>query len=251
MAGEVQIQTVVQLIKFGRYRQFRVPKTATSFSCKPLYPTRRLTNMNIDNMKASKILIFIFAILAGLYGLTYLDFDLQHHFLKKRPEVRSSLLWQISFYTHVIAGIISVIIGPFQFIEKSRIKNIKRHRNLGKLYVFIILVGSPFALYTGLNSNGGTYARIGFAVAAILWFVTTFKAYRYARQKNFIQHKNWMVLSYSLTFSVVTLRLWLFSLWLGLGINFGIAFACASWLCWVPNLLVGQLINSKLLLDKK
>jgi len=47
MAGEVRKQTVVQLIKFGGYRQFSVPKPPLLVAAKryaqfPLFPRRKL-----------------------------------------------------------------------------------------------------------------------------------------------------------------------------------------------------------------
>jgi len=79
-------------------------------------------------------------------------------------------------------------------------------------------------------------------------------AYRSAIKKKFVQHGDWMILSFALTLSAITLRLWKPFL----AINFQIPprdlYVIVSWLGWVPNLLVGLILiklgTSKRILKK-
>jgi hypothetical protein len=54
-----------------------------------------------------------------------------------------------------------------------------------------------------------------------------------------------MVYSFSACCAAVTLRLWLPVLLLVLRLDFSVAYPIVAWLCWVPNLLVARLINSR------
>jgi len=50
MAGEVRIQTVVQLIKFGGYRQFSVPKPPLLLAAKRCMPCKKKANAQIAHL---------------------------------------------------------------------------------------------------------------------------------------------------------------------------------------------------------
>jgi len=52
-----------------------------------------------------------------------------------------------------------------------------------------------------------------------------------------VNHRRWMIRSYSLTLAGVTLRIYL-PLSIASGIPFLDAYQAIAWACWVPNLLV-------------
>jgi hypothetical protein len=81
-----------------------------------------------------------------------------------------------------------------------------------------------------------------------LWLMTGVMAYLRIRQGDVQEHRAWMIRNYALTWSAVMLRLWL-PLFFVLGYDFPEAYTTVAWLCWVPNLLVAELIirNSKAL----
>jgi hypothetical protein len=50
-----------------------------------------------------------------------------------------------------------------------------------------------------------------------------------------------MIRSFALTFAAVTLRIYL-PLSLAAGLDYADSYPVIAWLCWVPNLLVAQLL---------
>ena len=92
------------------------------------------------------------------------------------------------------------------------------------------------------------WAKLGFIILALLWFVTTYLAIKTAMQKDFVAHRKWMVRSYALVFSAVTLRVYmpLLTYFIGeLGLptmDPELAVIVTSWINWVPNLIVGELL---------
>jgi hypothetical protein len=74
---------------------------------------------------------------------------------------------------------------------------------------------------------------------------TTWKALSTARSKQFDQHRYWMIRSYALTLSAITLRFWK---WLIVGI-FEPApmdvYRIVAWMGWIPNLLLAEFIIYK------
>jgi hypothetical protein len=55
-----------------------------------------------------------------------------------------------------------------------------------------------------------------------------------------------MIRSYALTFAAVTLRIWLPFLIGILGLTFIEAYKIVAWLSWIPNILVAELIISRI-----
>ena len=70
-------------------------------------------------------------------------------------------------------------------------------------------------------------------------------AYKAIRNGEIEAHQNYMIYSYAVCFSAVTLRIWLPILTSILG-DFNSAYQIIGWLSWIPNLIVAYvIINSK------
>ena len=170
------------------------------------------------------------------------------------------------FLFHVAGGIIALVIGTWNILERPRNLWLKLHRWLGRIYIVAVLAGGLSGFALAFTAQGGLTARIGFGMLAVLWLTTAVFAYHRIRPINFpwkrnlrqiqnpkseIQngrdiesHRRWMIRNYSLTFAAVTLRLWLPALGAA-GYSFTDAYAAVAWLAWVPNLLVAEIIANK------
>jgi uncharacterized membrane protein len=142
---------------------------------------------------------------------------------------------------HFIGGAIAIVSGAFQFVPTLRRKHIALHRLLGRCYVVAILCSGSAGFVLAINSVGGLYAQLGFGLMAIVWLITTIKAYLLIRQRQVQAHRQWMIRSYAVTLAGVTLRLYL-GISVLLGIKFVEAYPVFAWLCWVPNLLIAELL---------
>ncbi len=128
-------------------------------------------------------------------------------------------------------------IGPFQFLGGFRAKHTNLHRWLGRLYVLSVLLSAIAGFMLALNASGGLVAKVGFAAMAIIWFYSVSLAYTSIRAKNVAEHRRWMIRSYALTLSGVTLRVYL-GLFFASGMAYSDFYPVLAWLSWVPNLLV-------------
>ncbi len=197
--------------------------------------------------KIGLVLIVVLSLLFALYvSFFYIIVDYnQAPFIvgKKQLFGPQSTVWYFFLFMHVIGSLASVIVGPFMFIDRLRIKYIKWHRGVGIFYYLSILLGSISGFYLSFFATGGLPAAIGLLLLSLLWFFTAFQAFRNIRQKNVKLHQQWMIRNYSLTFATVTLRLWLpiTSLFVG-GENFPLSFAISIWISWVLNLLFAEWI---------
>ncbi|MGE6259256.1 DUF2306 domain-containing protein [Heyndrickxia sporothermodurans] len=154
-----------------------------------------------------------------------------------------SIIWYIMLFIHIATSVVTLVIGPFTLSTKFRKKNISRHRMLGKIYMIGILIGGVSGLYLSFYASGGLAGKIGFGLLSVLWLISAYKAFIRVKNNQIQKHQNWMMRNYSLTFAAVTLRLWLplFVLLFGLE-HFELSYAVISWLAWIPNLIIVEIV---------
>lgn len=193
---------------------------------------------------------FIFSVLAILISgysiVQYLIMDAhQAGFVRLKLMFMSTLnlFWYIMLYIHIVFSVVALVIGPFTLFSKFREKNINWHRILGKIYMIGILFGGVSGLYLAFYATGGLVSQLGFGCLSIFWMITASQALVKIKHKKIYNHQKWMIRNYSLTFAAVTLRIWLvlFTFLFGFK-NFNLSYAMIAWLCWVPNLIVAELI---------
>jgi hypothetical protein len=192
--------------------------------------------------KVSWILMGLFAVLVGLYPCIYFLADRKFGLLSSKTDfLLGDIFWNIGFYTHIVFGGVALLIGWIQFNSSLRNKYLQLHRVVGKIYVVAALFSSLAGIGIGIFATGGRQAALGFVCLGITWFTTTLMAYIYIRRKHVQQHQKMMIYSYAACFAAVTLRIWLplLSAWLG---DFTTAYRIVAWLCWIPNLVVANLI---------
>ena len=148
---------------------------------------------------------------------------------------------RLAIYTHVFLSALALSLGPFQFMTGLRTKRPALHRWSGRVYVIAVLIGGLSGLFVAFNAFGGLVARVGFSCLAIGWLFTGARAYLAIRAGDIATHRAWMVRNFALTFAAVTLRFWLPGL-VVVGFPMAVAYPIIGWLCWVPNLVVAELI---------
>ncbi|HEY5799023.1 MAG TPA: DUF2306 domain-containing protein [Burkholderiaceae bacterium] len=158
------------------------------------------------------------------------------------PFVANYKAHPFGIYLHVAAAVVALLLGPLQFSTWLRQRHRQLHRVLGRIYLgFGVLAGGLSGLYMAQFAFGGPAVRLGFACLALAWLYTGFKAYSAVRQGAIEQHRAYMMRNYALTLAAVSLRVWL-PLMMIAGVQFGTAYAIVAWLCWVPNLLVAEMM---------
>ena len=152
---------------------------------------------------------FYFSWLMLRITLEYIPFDRNVSFLMiKQTEVHSRPEYIWIFYAHVYTSIFVLFSGFLAIIRKDfLIKNF--HQLMGKIYIFLILIFSaPSGVYMAIFANGGFWSQLSFVLLGFLWWWSTYKAYKLAIKRDFIEHKKWMWRSFAFTLSALTLRMW-------------------------------------------
>ncbi|MFY0665081.1 MAG: DUF2306 domain-containing protein [Natronospirillum sp.] len=153
---------------------------------------------------------------------------------------------KLGIYTHIFASAVALSLSPFQFTTALRNKWPKVHRIIGRMYLGVgVALGGLSGLYMAFYAFGGPVAKVGFAGLALCWLYTGVRALQAIRRGDVQEHRKWVVRNVSLTLAAVTLRIYLPSSMV-FGIPFEVAYPFIAWLCWVPNLLVAELLFNRL-----
>jgi hypothetical protein len=159
------------------------------------------------------------------------------------PDMRATFeAHRTGIYAHIFASAVALVLGPLQFSAKLRTARLGLHRWSGRLYLGVgVLVGGLAGLFMAFHASGGLPARLGFGCLALAWLYTGLRAYLAIRARDIACHRRWMVRNFALTFAAVTLRLWLPASIVS-GFPFELAYPAIAWLCWLPNLLLAELL---------
>ncbi|MEM6770934.1 MAG: DUF2306 domain-containing protein [Bacteroidota bacterium] len=199
-------------------------------------------------MKALRSLPFLSLLPWGLFAISvylmvfitwqYVPIDFGAAFLRLKPEEIALPYYQWAFFGHVYTSIFVLLLGGLQLAKVIRIKWPGVHRSAGKAYVLLILgIAAPTGLIMGWHANGGPWSQLSFCLQAIIWFWYTLRAWTLASRADWPGHRAFMLRSFALTFSAVTLRTWK----LGIVLIFAPppmdTYRIVAWLGWVGNLV--------------
>jgi uncharacterized membrane protein len=144
---------------------------------------------------------------------------------------------------HIAGGVIALTVGIVQLWLGLTDRIARLHRALGKLYVGVIFFGSIAGFYLALTISGNPPYASGLFTLCVAWVLTTSMAVLAIRRRNVLQHREWMMRSYAVTFAFVTFRLGV-DLLASQGVSTADAQGIMAWACWaVPLLLLEPLIQ--------
>lgn len=154
---------------------------------------------------------------------------------------------ELSFYLHVGGATIALLVGPFQFFTGIRNRHPSIHRAIGVTYISACFIGGICGVYIGYYSPHGPIAASGFMVLGVLWLVVTALGLFHVLKKNITRHRRWMILSFSLAFAAVTLRIYIPPMF-AYGVDPVVIFSIVAWISWLPNIYVANryLIGTRL-----
>jgi uncharacterized membrane protein len=191
------------------------------------------------------IILFIslafFTVLMAQITVNYLPYRIDAGFLQIKTDYIDIDHWRLAFFIHVYTSIWVLLAGFSQFSKRLLKKSPVWHRRLGYIYVVnILLITGPASLVMGFYANGGKYSRLAFVLLALLWLFYTAMALVKAKQKDFKSHRHYMMRSYALTLSAITLRAWKFGISNTIEIAPMDLYRLVAWLGWTVNLAVAE-----------
>lgn len=204
-----------------------------------------ITRTNIWNVGLLLALAFFCWLMADI-TMAYIPYNTDVGFLRIKQQYISIDHWRTAFFIHVYASMWVLFAGFTQFSKKLLKNNPRLHRTMGYIYVMdVLLITGPAGLVMGFYANGGTVSRIAFVLLAVLWIFFTAMALVKAKQKNFKAHRNYMMRSYALTLSAITLRAWKYAITNTMVLPPMDVYRVVAWIGWVGNLIIAELIIRK------
>lgn len=171
----------------------------------------------------------------------YIPYNTDVGFLRIKQDYIEIDHWRIAFFVHVYTSIWVLLAGFTQFSEKLRSKYPKSHRIIGYIYAAdVLLITGPAGLLMGFYANGGLTSRVAFVTLACLWIFCTAMAVVKARNGDYVAHRDYMIRSYALTLSALTLRAWKWSINNAVELPPMDVYRVVAWLGFVPNLIFAE-----------
>ena len=185
------------------------------------------------------LLLTFFCYLLLNITLRYIPIDYDVAFLRIKQQYIHILPWRIAFFVHVFTSMLVIIAGFTQFSPFILRNYPTVHRTMGYIYAVVLLFFTgPAGFIMALFANGGFSSRLAFLILAVLWWFTTFKAMLAVRERNFAAHRHYMLRSFALTLSAVTLRAWKYAIvWAFAPLPMD-TYRLVAWLGFVPNLVL-------------
>jgi hypothetical protein len=179
--------------------------------------------------------------------LQYTGFRDDVGFLKVKQAYVHNPVWKTAFYIHVFSSILILGAGLTQFSKGVMARYPKLHRIIGRIYAWdILLINFPTGMVLAVTALGPLPSKLAFVTLDCLWMWFTYKGVVLATQRKFVEHKQYMMRSYALTCSAITLRVYNTFLTPLLHIDPVIGYTIFAWMGFVPNLLfVEWLIRRK------
>lgn len=203
--------------------------------------------LNIQNIIAYLFAIAVlgFTIVMITMVLPYLSFERAINFLGTKSDAvldKNYFMW--AFYIHITSSIFSLGGGVFQFfpaILRGRFSSI--HHWIGKIYVLTILVlAAPSGLILALYANGGLAAKVGFSMQCVVWWLTTWAAWREIERKNWLAHSDMMIRSFAVTLAAMSLRTESYAMYYFFQTKPIETYLTVVWTSWVGNLLMAEIL---------
>jgi len=184
--------------------------------------------------------------------VAYIPYNTDVGFLRIKQDYIDIDHWRVAFFVHVYASMWALLAGFTQFSSKVQSFYPRVHRTFGYIYVIdVLLITGPAGLLMGFYANGGLPSKISFVTLAIGWIVFTAMALVKAKKGDFESHRNFMIRSYALTLSAVTLRAWKWSITNSFELPPMDVYRAVAWLGWVPNIIVAELLIRRHYLRKR
>jgi len=180
----------------------------------------------------------------SLRGLSDNDNQLAMNYVDRAPWLR------VAFYTHVVFGGLALLLSPLQFAARIRQRTPRAHRIIGRIVLSCIALAGTAGLILAPHSLAGAIGTAGFGALAVLWLAFAATAFLAIRRGDVDRHRRWVTRTFALTYAAVTLRLWLGVLItaqiMAAGVDADVAFDRAylivPFLCWVPNLVLAEVL---------
>ncbi|WP_349039786.1 DUF2306 domain-containing protein [Agrobacterium sp. SORGH_AS 787] len=156
------------------------------------------------------------------------------------PNIAANRYFDPWIAVHAAGAATALLLGPWQFLPGVRTRWPWVHRYIGRLYTLGCASGGLAALVLVAGQTSGLAAGAGFTALSLAWLTSTGLAVREVLAGRVVAHRRWMIRSFALTLSAITLRIYV-PLADVFDVDFLTAYRTIAWACWVPNVLLAEI----------
>lgn len=98
---------------------------------------------------------------------------------------------------HALFGTLAIAVAAFQFSNRLRARYLRLHRVLGYVYLTSVFIAAPFAILVSLKVSRTFTVVAANSMLSFAWVMTTAIAWYCICKGNVMQHRRWMIRSYS------------------------------------------------------
>lgn len=183
--------------------------------------------------------------------LTYIPYNTDVGFLIIKQDEIQIQFYKVAFFIHVYTSMLVIPAGFTQFSTRILRNHKFLHSVMGWIYVVVLVfLSGPAGFIMAIYAEGGLFSQISFGVLAVLWIFYTSFAIIKIKKGDIRKHREYLIRSFALTLSAITLRGWKYLLALLFDIRPNDLYMIVAWLGWVPNILIAEFIIRKISLPK-
>ncbi len=199
-------------------------------------------NLNVIRKVSWVGITLYFSFLMAKIVIPYFYESRDYGFLITKLDILHLSFYRLTFLIHVSSSLVIMTSGAFLFISISKSHWLSVHRFLGRIYVVLVLfLAAPSGLIMGYFANGGLMGQINFMLLSTIWWMFTYFGFKNIIDKNITAHKKWMIRSYALTLSAITLRVLQMTLPMTLFPDQSVRYVFISWGSWILNLMIAEI----------
>ena len=221
---------------------------AMDFSAAPMPALRKI----LEVVGWVLVAILVITGLSAIFGRTGFMIGAFSEPIANPEEVFNA--FDIRYYTNAMAtvlhlgpGFFVMVLGPLQFMRGVRKKYIKLHRISGRIFVLCGVIGAfsgiaigVFDPFMGVGDQGFNESMATAFFSAFILLSLVMAIVR-IKQRNFGQHREWMIRAFALMLAIATERLMLTALMSSTDIGIGVLFGTTFWMAGVMNMGAAEL----------
>lgn len=114
---------------------------------------------------------------------------------------------RVPLMMHIAGGSLALLLGPINLWLGETRRRLPWHKKLGFGYLAGVVAGAAAGFYLSVTTPLGWVFGSGLFFLAIAWSVTTGMAFIAIKNRAIVQHREWMIRSYVVTFGFVFFRI--------------------------------------------
>ena len=147
--------------------------------------------------------------------------------------------------THIVPGLLFMLLAPLQFIKKLRNNYPKVHRTIGYIVLVCgLIIGSTALIMGFIMAIGGIVETLAITLYGTLFLFSLTKAYFHIIKREIVLHREWMIRALAIGLAVSTTRP-VVGLFFGTSRFTGLTvqqyFGAAFWIAFTLHIIVAEI----------